>query len=83
MKVYISSYDLDFLRDNFKKISFFKNLFKTNNENNLFDLSEREVEEVLDELSELLVQKGVNIDGELNVIGLKIEMLIDQFNQAK
>lgn len=47
----------------------------------LIDLSEGEVELVVDSLSDHLVNYGLNDDGEPNLLGLQVEALIDIFNE--
>lgn len=46
----------------------------------LIDLSEGEVELVIDSLSDHLMSSGLNEGGEPNALGLQIESLIDVFN---
>ena len=44
-----------------------------------FELSEEEVQEILDELTTRLVEQGINLDNEPNRFGLIVEDLIDVF----
>lgn len=49
----------------------------------LIDLSEDEVEVVINSLSDYLMIYGVSNDGEPNALGLQVETLIDVFNDGQ
>jgi len=43
-------------------------------------ITDKDIDRVQDALSVLLTQKGIDVNGELNETGLRIDVLIDQFS---
>jgi hypothetical protein len=63
-------------------INLLSNPNKTIQNKNVYDLNSEDAEKIVDKLSDLFNEVGINADYEPNNIGFRIESLIDIINKA-
>ncbi len=86
-KYFIKKSHINFIKENIKKSDFveiFDVFTNEEYENNKFFsvyLTKEEVDSLLDELTMLFTEKGIDQDSEPNQFGLLIEELIDKFSK--
>jgi hypothetical protein len=83
MKVLFNKSQFEIINENIKTIPKSINLLKLNDLKYQMDLNLDDADYLLDKLSDLLIEKGLNSNDEPNSLGLKIESIIDIVNRVK